>query len=150
MGTRPLITGEMLSAGENSGGERENRDCGDCRDDEQEDSYDGTPHAGETWGSGGSLPEALAFRLEQLVVGEPPGEAQEARVRDHPVGRAHAPAPHRPAALQQLERLEHAEPADLAQAIEEALHLAHVRAVGEDDPAGPQRPLDRRHGPPWL
>src|SRR5579872_6530723 len=80
------------------------------------------------------LPEALALRFEHVVLGEATGEAQKARVRDHPVRRPHAPAAHSPAALQQLERLHQAKPAYLAQAVEEPLDLADVGAVREDDP----------------
>src|SRR5689334_18263604 len=89
------------------------------------------PMPGQTARSVGWLPEALALRLEELVAREAPGEAQKPGVGDHPVRRPHAPAPHRPAALQELEGLQHPEPRELAQAVEESLDLAHVRAVGE-------------------
>src|SRR6184192_1886289 len=90
------------------------------------------------------LPEAFSFGLEELVLGQAPREAQEAGVGHHPVRRPHAPSTDRPASLQQLVGLEHAEPPDLTETVEEALDLADVRAVGEHDPAradsGPSRP----------
>src|ERR1700757_2733739 len=55
----------------------------------------------------GWLPETLALRLEHHLAGETPGEAEEAGVGDHPVGRPHAPSPHRPASLEELVRLQH-------------------------------------------
>src|SRR5947209_19769569 len=108
------------------------------------------PMPGETGSRPGWLPEALALRLEQLVLGEPPREAQEAGVRHHPVRRPHAPAAHGPAALQDLDRLEHAESTQLAQTVEEPLHLADVRAVGEHDAAAAERRLGRRGRLPWF
>src|SRR5438270_6508666 len=115
-------------------------------------TYAGTkrPMPGETDARPGWLPEALALRLEQLVLGEPPREAQEAGVRHHPVRRPHAPAAHGPAALQDLDCLEHAESAELAQTIEEPLHLADVRAVGEHDAAAAERRLGRGGRLPWF
>jgi len=74
----------------------------------------------------------------------------EARVGDHPVGRSQAAAANRPAALQDLEHLEHPEAAKLAQAVEEPLHLADVRAVGEDDAARPERQLGCWRGLPGF
>src|SRR5258706_103407 len=61
-----------------------------------------------------------------------------------------APPAHGPAALEDLERLQQAEPAHLAEAVEEALHLADVGAVGEDDAARAQRQLGGRHRLPRL
>src|SRR5947209_11204954 len=101
------------------------------------------PMPGETDARAGWLPEALALRLEQLVLGEPPREAQEAGVRHHTVRRPHAPAAHGPAALQDLDRLEHAETTQLAQTVEGALHRADGRAVGENDAAAAERGLGR-------
>src|SRR5579864_2221357 len=92
----------------------------------------------------GSLPEAFALRLEHHVISEAASEAEKAGMGDHPVGRPHAPSPHGPAALEELVGLEHPEALQLTQAVEEALHLAHVRAVREHDAAWPQRRLDRR------
>ena len=69
---------------------------------------------------------------------------------DHPVRRPHAPAAHGPSPLQDLEGLEHPEAAQLAQAVEEPLHLADVGAVGENDPARTQGRLRRRRSLPWL
>src|SRR5579859_3991144 len=65
------------------------------------------------------LPEALALRLENVVFGQAAGEAQEPRVRHHPVRRPQAPAPHRPAALEHLEHLHQPEAPHLPQAVEE-------------------------------
>src|SRR5712691_10158109 len=104
----------------------------------------------QTTAPGGWLPEPFPLRFEQHVAGEAPGKAQKAGVGHHPVRGPHAPASHRPAALQELEGLQHAEPLQLAQAVEEALDLAHVRAVGEDDPTRPQRLLCDRRRLPWL
>src|SRR5207302_9239258 len=85
----------------------------------------------------GSLPEPFPLRFEQVVLGQPPGEAQEPGVGNHPVRWPHAAAAHGPPALEQLERLQHSEAAELAEAVEEPLHLADVRAVGEHDPTRP-------------
>src|SRR6202165_1172218 len=89
------------------------------------------------------LAEALALGFEQIVFGQAARETEEPGVRHHSVRRAHAPAAHGPAALQHLKRLEHPESPHLAEALEESLHLAHVRAVGADDSSRPQR----RSGP---
>src|SRR5665213_249344 len=91
------------------------------------------------------LPEALALWFEQLLFRDPPGEAEESRVGDHPVRRAQASTAHCPASLQQLVHLEHPEAPRLPKSVEKALHLAHVRAVREHDPAGSQRAAHRRH-----
>src|SRR5439155_4209582 len=106
---------------------------------------EGTPKPGMT-----ALPEPLAFRFEQLLVGDAPSEAQEPGVGDHPVRRAQAAAPHRPTSLEQLEHLEHPEAPCLTQGVEEALHLAHVRTVGEHDPSRSKRGTQCRDGLPWL
>src|SRR6266581_3035037 len=108
------------------------------------------PMPAQTTAPGGSLPEPFPLRFEQLVACQTAGEAQKAGVGDHPVRRPHAPASHSPAALQELEGLQHPEPPQLAQAVEETLDLAHVRAVGEDDPTRPQRLLGDRRRLPWL
>ena len=60
---------------------------------------------------------------------------------DHPVRGPQAAAPNRPAALKQFEHLEHPEPSQLPEAVEETLDLADVRTMGEDDPARPQSQL---------
>src|SRR5437762_1424845 len=103
-----------------------------------------------TTAPGDWLPEAFAFGLEELVLRQAAGEAEEARVRDHPVGRAHAAPSDCPTPLQQLERLEHAEAPELAETIEEPLDLADVGAVRENDAAGAQRSLGRRRSLPRL
>src|ERR1700674_2793849 len=99
---------------------------------------------------GSGLAEALAFRLEQVVLRQAAREAQESAVGDHAVGRAHAAAAHCPTSLEQLVDLEHAEAANLAQAVEKPLDLAHVGAEGENDAPGPERQLGAGHRLPWL
>src|SRR5258708_21374577 len=96
------------------------------------------------------LPETFPFRLEQVVPGQAAREAQEARVGGHPMRRTQASAAPRPASLQQLVYLQHPEAADLAQAVEKPLHLAHVRAEGEDDAARPERQLCPGHRLPGF
>src|ERR1700716_2533385 len=94
--------------------------------------------------------KAFALGFEQLLLRNSPGEAQKSSVGDHPVGRAQAPAADRPPSLKQLEHLQHPEPTNLPEGLEEALDLAHVRAVREHDAAGPERTADRRDGLPGL
>ena len=69
---------------------------------------------------------------------------------DHPVRRPHAPSAHRPAPLQELERLQHPEAAKLPQAVEKALDLADVRAVGKEDASRSQRRLGARRRLPGF
>src|ERR1700674_233841 len=97
-----------------------------------------------------SLAEAFPLGFEQRVLRDTPREAEETRVRDHAMRWAQASASHGPAPLKHLEHLEHAEAAHLAKALEEALHLTHVRAVRENDAARPQRAPHRLDRLPWL
>src|SRR5438309_11918769 len=97
-----------------------------------------------------SLPEAFPLRFEKVVLGQAPGEAEEAGVGDHPVRRPHAPSAHRPAPPQELERLQHPEAAKLPQAVEKALDLADVRAVGKEDASRSQRRLGARRRLPGF
>src|SRR5713101_64511 len=154
-GCPPLISGEMLSGGAQRAAKTMGAQAKIATVTVPEATSKTTlatqrPMPGQTARSDGWLPEPLALGLEELVACQAPGKAQKTGVGDHPVRRPHAPASHRPAALQQLEGFQHPEPPQLAQTVEEALDLAHVRAVGEDDPTRPQRLLDDRRRLPWL
>src|ERR1700681_4966927 len=100
--------------------------------------------------SAAPLAEAFALWFEQLVFRQAASEAQETAVGHHAVGRTEASPAHSPTSLKQLVDLEHPEAANFAQAVEEPLDLAHVRAEGEKNAAGPQCQLGPGHRLPRL
>src|SRR6266481_9655922 len=68
-------------------------------------------------------------------------EDEEAGVRDHAMLRSHAPVAHMPEADQRLERLDRAEGAVLAEAVDRLLHLERGRYE-----RGHHRPRTERRG----